>query len=394
MLSLKIALRYLWSGRFSTKLITAIAFVGTFLASFALVFTVGIMNGFERAVKEGLLKNLPHIQIFLFEERQIPTVEGRVKELLRKNIKTIYWYAAYGLILQKGEYLASATVYTSKEGSLKRFISTKLHIREGKFESNCLLIGNLLASKLGIHKVPDKVLLINPVARKTPVGFLPRIKIVKVCGIFSSGYAPYDEAALASYGTLKGTFTPSVFAVVVELKDPYRVDYFREILLKEFPDTYISTWIDGNREFFSALQLEKLGMVLVVGLIAIVASFNTTALLFMKVKELRKDFAIFRTFGIGKFFIFRIVLMIGATLGTLGGLFGIIISYIFSLIFTHYRLIKVPEEVYLTSYLPVEPGFLTLIFVFIFISMLSVFAALLPAYSASKEKITDILRNE
>ncbi len=394
MLLFKIALKYLWSGRFSTRLITAIAFLGTFLASFALVFTVGIMNGFERAVKEGLLKNLPHIQIFVEDKNEIPRVEEKVKEVLKGNVRNLYWYAAYGLIFQKGPYLTSAVVYASTEEILRKFLSRRFPVIEGNLENNCLVVGYLLASKLGIYRVPDTVLLIDPVARKTPVGFIPKVKQIKVCGIFYSGYTPYDGAAMAPYGTLAGKFTPSFFAVVVDLTDPYEADYFRGLLSEELPDEYISTWMDGNREFFAALKLQKLGMILVVGLIAVVASFNITALLFMKVRELRKDFAIFRTYGLGKALIFRVVLVIGALIGALGGGLGVVLSFTAAVIFTEYRLIKVPEEVYLTSYLPVEPGIFSSFAVFLAVLFLSVAAALLPAYVASKEKITEILRND
>ena len=394
MLPIKLVLRYLWSGRFSTKFVTVITLFGIFLASFALVFTVGIMNGFERAVKEGLLKNLPHLQIFIFSKKEIPTVEKTVEETLKGQYKSIYWYATFGLILEKGPNVVGATIFTSDREILKKFVLPKLKLKLKEVKSNCLYIGQQLAFKLNIEKVPSNVLLIDPVAKRTPVGFLPEIKKFSVCGIYQTDFSGYDDAALAVYSSLARYFSPSIYSVVVELKDPYKADQYRALLSKELSDYYISTWIDTNRDFFNALKLEKLGMFLVVGLISLVSAFNITALLFMKIKELRKDFAIFRTYGIGQDFILKIVLLLGLLIAFLAGGLGVVTADITAQIFTKYRLIKLPEDVYLTPYLPVEPGFLPSLLIFLFVLTLSLIAAYIPAKLAAKEKITDILRNE
>jgi len=394
MLPLKLAIRYFWSGRFTTKLVTVITFIGIFLASFSLVFTVGIMNGFEKAVKEGLLKNLPHIQVYLFEKSEIPPVEEVVKRTLKGEYKNIFWYSTFGLVFEKGPNLAGVTVFSSDREILQTYIFPKLGIKNPTLQENCLFVGEGLAARLDIEKVPTSVLLIDPVAKRTPVGFLPKIKRFKICGIYSTSFAGYDNAAVGLYNSLSKYFEPNIYSLVIELKDPYKADYYRQKLSKVLKQYYISTWIDSNRDFFSALKLEKLGMILVVGLISIVAAFNVTALLFMKVKELRKDFAIFRTFGAERKFIIQIVLLLGGFLSVISGGVGVLLSLLSAKIFTYYKLIKVPEDVYLTPYLPVEPGTLTAMAVFAFVFVTSLVAAYIPALLAAKEKITDILRNE
>ena len=394
MLPIKLVLRYLWSGRFSTKFVTVITLLGIFLASFALVFTVGVMNGFERAVKEGLLKNLPHLQIFLFSAKEIPFVEKTVEGTLERRYKAIYWYASFGLILEKGPNVVGTTVFTSNRKILEKFVLTKLNLKLKEVKSNCLYIGQQLAFKLNIEKVPSSVLVIDPVAKRTPIGFIPEIKRFQVCGIYQTNFSGYDDAAVAVYSSLERYFSPSIYSIVVELKNPYKADQYRALLSKKLSDYYISTWIDTNRDFFNALKLEKLGMVLVVGLISLVAAFNITALLFMKIKELRKDFAIFRTYGIGQDFILKIVLLLGLLIAIVAGGLGVAAADITAQIFTKYKVIRLPEDVYLTPYLPVEPGFLPSLVIFLFVLLLSLLAAYIPAKLAAKEKITDILRNE
>ena len=135
-------------------------------------------------------------------------------------------------------------------------------------------------------------------------------------------------------------------------------------------------------------------MVLVVGLIGLVAAFNISSLLFTKVRELSRDFAIFRAFGIGKGFIFSLVLSLGGIIGLIGSLSGIAFALTAAYVANRYKLIQVPQEVYLTPYLPVDIGWKNILWVFLAVMLFSLLASLFPAYTATKQKITDILRNE
>ena len=393
-LFLKILFRYLFSGRFSTKFITAISVFGTFLATGALLLTVGVMNGFERAVKESLLDYLPHLTISAPNEGDMEKLQREIKTLLPKEVKETFWYATFGAIIQNGPNIAGATLIGSDLKRLSSLIEKRGSFIEGNLTGEGIALGTILADKLNIYEVPKRVTIINPLAQKTPIGFLPRIKRVKVGGIYVTGYYLYDNAAVGSYRFLKGFLTPSGYFLVVNLKDPYRADDIKKYLSRRLPDYYITSWVDSNREFFSSLQLEKLGMVLVVGLIGLVAAFNISSLLFTKVRELSRDFAIFRAFGIGKGFIFSLVLSLGGIIGLIGSLSGIAFALTAAYVANRYKLIQVPQEVYLTPYLPVDIGWKNILWVFLAVMLFSLLASLFPAYTATKQKITDILRNE
>jgi len=394
MFFLKILLRYLFSGRFSTKFVTAVSLLGSFLATSSLLLTVGIMNGFERAVKESLLDYLPHLTIFVHDKSEITKVEKKVRENLKGEVKEFFWYATFGAVLQKGRNLTGTTLIGSDPKRLKELIKRKGDFVEGNLTSNGIALGTILADKLGIYETPKVITVINPVAKKTPIGFLPEVKRVKVSGIYVTGYYLYDNSAVGDYRFLSKFLTPSGLYVVINVKNPYRVGEYKEKLSEVLSDYYITTWVDSNKEFFSSLQLEKLGMVLVVGLIGLVAAFNISSLLFTKVRELSGDFAIFRAFGIGNRFIFSVVVSLGGFIGLIGSLSGIAFSLIAAYFVNKYKLIQVPQEVYLTPYLPIEISFENIFFVFLTVLFLSLLASLLPAYSAVKEKISDTLRNE
>jgi len=372
MLSPKLIFRYLFGGRASTKFVTAIALLGVFLATSAMLLTLGVMNGFEKAVKEGLLSSTPHVTLFVGSRKEAQRVVSEISE--KPYAKKVYWYATFGVIVQRGDQLAGAVLIGIPKGE-ENFLRRKGVFVEGNLTENGIALGNILASRLGIFEVPDRVSVISPTARRTPIGFIPRMRRVEVTALYSSGIYTLDNGGIGYFDFLSKFLTPNTFQVAVELKDPYRAEEVKGELQKEFPDLFISTWIDGNRDFFNALKLEKLGMALVVGLITLVAAFNISSLLITKVRELSKDFAIFRAFGAGRRFIFGIVVSLGLAIGILGAMGGTAAATLLAYLANRYELIRVPADVYMTPYLPVEFGWLEVLSVFSFVLILSLLAA-------------------
>ena len=389
---LKLILRYLVGGRASTKFVTAIAFAGVFLATAALLLTVGVMNGFERAVKEGILSSTPHVSVFVADRSEARRVVSEVSKY--PSVERVYWYATFGVILQKRNQLVGAVLFGFPRGEEKYFLHRKGVFWEGNLTDRGIALGNLLASRLGVYSVPQRVLVISPSARRTPIGFIPRFREVEVTALYSSGVYTLDTAGVGYYDFLSRFLTPNTFQVVVKLKDPYKAEELKRKIRKRFPTLFVSTWMDANRDFFNALRLEKLGMVLVVGLITLVAAFNITSLLITKVRELSKDFAIFRAFGAGRNFIFGIVLSLGFALGFGGATLGALAASLIADIATRYRLIEVPADIYMTPYLPVVFGWKEAVAAVLFATLLALLAALIPAKIATSERVTDILRND
>jgi len=386
----KLLIRYLIGGRRSTRFITLLSFIGVFLASVSMLLTLGIMNGFEKSIKEGILSSVPHITLFVSNEREAEKIS---LELSKENyIEKAVWFASFGAILQNQNQLSGAVLIGIPFNEQKFFL--KNFLIRGYLGKKGIVLGNLLASKLGIYKIPTNVLVIAPMARKTPVGFLPIIKRVKVTGFYSSGIYTFDLEGIGYFKFLKTFLKPTSFQIVLKLKNPYEAEDVKRKLLKKYPQIFILTWIDSNKEFFKAIKLEKLGMILVVSLITLVASFNILSLLITKVKELSRDFAIFRAFGIGKSFIFKLVLGLGLFIGFLGSLFGCFTASLLAFIANKYELIKVPTDIYMTPYLPIIFGWKEILSVITFVVFLSFIASIIPAKMAISEKVTDILRND
>lgn len=68
--------------------------------------------------------------------------------------------------------------------------------------------------------------------------------------------------------------------IEVKVKDVYRVNEIRREIIKNLGFGFFArTWIEMNRNLFSALKLEKIAMFIILALIIFVASFNIIVLL-------------------------------------------------------------------------------------------------------------------
>ena len=92
------------------------------------------------------------------------------------------------------------------------------------------------------------------------------------------------------------------------------------------PAIIVEDWTELNRELYSALWLEKVGLSLTIGLIVMVAALNIVASLVLLVMEKSRDIAILRTMGAPAGAIRRIFVYQGLTIGLIGTVAGAVLG--------------------------------------------------------------------
>jgi lipoprotein-releasing system permease protein len=107
-----------------------------------------------------------------------------------------------------------------------------------------------------------------------------------------------------------------------------------------------------NRSLFSALWLEKVAISLAIGLIVVVAALNIVASLILLVMEKHRDIAILKTMGAGSRSVTAIFMMEGVIIGLLGTAVGAVGGFAIATVVDRYELIRVPQDVYMVSHLP------------------------------------------
>jgi lipoprotein-releasing system permease protein len=165
---------------------------------------------------------------------------------------------------------------------------------------------------------------------------------------------------------------------------------------------YTSTWQQDNQSFFSALQVERNVMFIILTLIVLVAALNIISGLFMLVKDKGRDIAILRTMGATRGSVMRVFFITGASIGTAGTLAGLLLGVLFCLNIENIRQFfswisgrsLFDPEFYFLSRLPAEIDVSEVVLVTAMALGLSFLATIFPSWKASTLDPVEALRYE
>jgi lipoprotein-releasing system permease protein len=258
-----------------------------------------------------------------------------------------------------------------------------------------LWLGKELAYQLAV--LPgDKVQVISPTETEGPLESVPRVRVFRVDGIFSSGIPEKDLHTV--YASLE--------AVQEFLARPGKVNRV-EITVKDFenseasgdlvrdalgPDFLVKDWNQLNAHLFASLKLERITMFVILSMIVLVASFNIVTSLKMTVTEKRKEIAILQAMGASQRQIGRIFLVQGAVIGNIGTVLGLALGLGLAFFLRTHELVQLPDIFYdRTLPVKISPFFVAAVVVTTFCIVL--LAAFFPARAAAKQVPLEGIRN-
>jgi len=258
-----------------------------------------------------------------------------------------------------------------------------------------IVLGKELAQSIGVA-VGDSIYLISPKGMVSPIGHLPTMKRFEVTGVFESGFYEYDASlAFIHLETAQRLMKieDSVSGIGVRVGDIYQADAISDAIVAElgFP-FWTMDWMQMNRNFFSALKLEKKAMFVILTLIIIVAAFNIASTLIMMVMGKTQDIAILKAMGATDRSIWKIFVFKGTVIGLIGTVTGVALGILGCVLLKYYKFIELPGDVYYFTSLPVQLEFAD-VFVIVLAAMVICFVATLyPAYKASRLNPVEALR--
>ena len=371
-----------------------LAFLGVCVGLCVLLVAMAIMNGFDKEFqKRFFVMNYP---ITIIPKFYTKIDDSLVKELKLKFPHLLFSpYISTQVIAKEENRFEGGVLFGVNFEEEKKINDVVAHaLKDENLQSFDILIGSGLMADFGLKK-GDKLSLIF--ANLSPSGFslIPQTKRFDIKAYFSSNLAFYDKAYMyVNADTLRKIlgYNQDYDGIHIYSKNAFEdIEKLRQYLKQD----YISIgWWEQNQNFFSALELEKRALFIVLMLIILVASLNIVSSLLMIVMNRRSEIALLLALGTSKAEIKKSFFALGMLIGGSGMICGIILAFIALWILGNFDIIHLPADVYGTSKLPLDLSvldfFLTLIGALFIIALSSFY----PAKKATEVNILDTLRNE
>ena len=319
------------------SLITFLSVAGVTVGVMALIVVIAVMAGFESDLKKRILGVDPHI-VLERKDHQF-TDYDRISRRLRsmEGVKSASPFIVTQTMLRSDAGISGSVVRGIDPDAAAQVIPGQddtllsvLRAKTGEGDSGGeplpgIVLGRELARSLGVIE-GDILYLISPRGMISPVGHMPAMKRFRIAGLFETGMYEYDGSlafihlAEAQHLMRMGR---TVSGIEMRVTDIYHAGKIADSILADLGEPYAAKdWMEMNRNFFSALKLEKTIMFIILTLIVLVAAFNISSSLIMMVMEKTRDIAILKTMGATDASVRRIFVFKGVAVGLFGTLLG------------------------------------------------------------------------
>ncbi|WP_448952015.1 lipoprotein-releasing ABC transporter permease subunit [Labrys neptuniae] len=404
-----VALRYLMPHRKGVlaSLISVISFLSFTMAVAALIIVLSVMNGFRVELQSKLLGFNGHIVVSPYETplTDYDAVAGHIAKVPGVNLAVPF---VEGQVLVSSPLSASgALVRGLKLADLKRLPGLASNIKDGTLDNfdqgGGVVIGTRLASALGLQ-IGDGITLISPKGDQTAFGTTPRTKVYPVVATFEVGMSDIDSGFVImplqeaqAYFNRDGDVT----AVEVYIDNPDQVQSESEAI-KAAAGRPVSLvdWRQRNSAFFTALQVQRNVMFMILMIIVAVVTLGVVSAMVMLVQSKQTDIAIMRTMGATRGAMLRVFFITGMAIGFLGTLSGLLTGLLFCRYIDNIQAFiswlsntqLFSSEIYFLSRLPAKTDPTEVAVVVIATMALCLPATLYPAWRAAKLDPVDALR--
>jgi lipoprotein-releasing system permease protein len=412
----------------ATLLMTLISIGGVAIGVWALTVVLSVMSGFEADLKHKILGHNAHGMVLTYGQDAFEDWRGaRAKALGVKGVVGATPFLYNEVMLSAGQHLTGAILKGVDLDTIGTVTDLPRNVEDGRLAwlrapqeiphpgrdpdglgttapravpqkmLPGIVVGRELARSLRVF-VGDQVNVVSPFGDLGPAGPQPKSRPFRVAAIFYSGMYEYDSKfAYIDLGEGQRFFgtgdTITGLELRVENVDAARAVMGRVVYALGGWPFRAKDWGELNRSLFSALQMEKVVMAVILGFIVLVASFIIVATLIMLVLEKTKEIAVLKSMGAGVPSVMKIFVAEGVIIGAIGTLFGLILGYGTCFVIDRVG-IPLDPEVYYISNLPVliEPTQFAL--AALGALLLSFLATIYPATKAARLRPVDGLRAE
>jgi lipoprotein-releasing system permease protein len=414
-LPLYIGLRYVRarSHKFFVSFITWASLLGVGVGVAALIVILSVMNGFENELRDRLLSLSAHARVTADPSAPKPIADEwrEAEQTIRKvpGVAGVAPYIEVQALAVRTPQMLPVVLRGIDPRSEPQVTEITQSVKQGQLNdllpgSNAILVGAVIADRLGIARGDSLTLLIPTV---TPDG-VPDAKLreLKVAGIFEAGLADLDEVyVFADIDDVRALATGQENGVGLRVRfndvlaTPQLAPQLRKVLPKGFA---VTDWTQDNASYFRATRIERTMMSLILFLIVAVAAFNIVAMLVMVVTDKRTDIAILRTFGASPRKVMGVFITQGLVIGWLGVAIGLALGLAIALnvgtiepFLEHTFGFQIFDaDVYYITAIPSDVRWENIVVIAVAALLLTGIATLYPAIRASRTAPAEALRYE
>lgn len=332
-----LARRYLRARRKEAfiSVIAGFSFVGIALGVATLIIVMAVMNGFRAELLSRILGMNGHLIVQPIDYGLTDYAEVAERIARVAHVRLVVPVVEGQALVSGVTTGTGALVRGVRQQDLAGISGVAGNVRQGTLlefdRAEGVAIGVRMAQNLGL-RLGDKMTLVAPEGDVTPFGTTPRVKAYPVVAVFEVGMSEYDSSIVylpLAEAQLFFNSEDKVTAIEVYVDDPDRVGAMRAAIAEAAGRPHFLTdWRQRNQTFFTALQVERNVMFMILTLIILVAALNIISGLTMLVKDKGRDIAILRTMGATRGAIMRVFVMTGSAIGLTGTLVGFVLGVV------------------------------------------------------------------
>ncbi len=306
----------------------------------ALIAVLSVMNGLQLGFIEDILEiHSYHIRIEI-EESDYEEIADMLRSV--EGVQSAAYFIDTQTLIQGefSEYQSALVRGIQTEEALRDDrLMYHLNIVAGDFvlqtkDGPGVVIGDQMAFSKGVS-VGDKLQMVS-MQGAAFASLRPQYTSFIVTGIFHSGYYQYDSS-FCFIGRDKTLLVDTAAArgiAGVKIRNRFRdrpaVEDIQALLSREGIAAEVESWREYNRSFFRALRVEKLTMMILLGLIFLVVAVNIKNSLERSVVEKKEEIGILKALGSSPVSIRIIFLVEGGLIGSIGAVCGLLLGLVIS----------------------------------------------------------------
>lgn len=408
-LALFIGLRYTKAERKNgfISFISLISMIGLTLGVAVLITVLSVMNGFDRELKTRILGMVSQASVTSTEIiADWSSLAQKIETDNKDVVATAPFIQLQGMLTAYGQ--VSGVVVSGIEPEYEKKVSIiGEHMVAGNLEALKsgdfgIVLGQSMVETMGLT-LGDKVTLVLPEASASAAGVIPRFKRFTLVGVFS--ISPEIDSttgfvAMRDAGVLL-RLPEGAQGIRLKMNDIFKARGAAIQAQAIAPEQFIANdWTTTHGNLFSAIQMEKAMVGLLLFLIIVVAAFNIVSSLVMLVTDKKSDIAILKTFGASPKLIMQVFMVQGMIIGVIGTVAGTVLGVTFAL--TVSDLLGWINQIfglhlfdaYFVNYLPSQVKLSDVLLITSASFLLSFLMTIYPALRASKIQPAQTLRYE